>query len=73
MDSTNTYRFGQMELALPQSWDVVFFKKPVGNKGLRPPSSDSITQSMYGTNLETSQVVLSSTVLSMLAAVLTVE
>jgi hypothetical protein len=35
IDSTNTYRFGQMELALPQNWDVAFFKKPVGNKGLR--------------------------------------
>jgi hypothetical protein len=27
---------GQMELALPQNWDVAFFKKPLGNKGLRP-------------------------------------
>jgi len=34
MDSTNTYRFGQMELALPQNWDVAFFKNTVGNKGL---------------------------------------
>jgi len=23
-----------MELALPQNWDVAFFKKPLGNKGL---------------------------------------
>jgi len=33
--STNTYHFGQMELALPQNWDVAFFKKPLGNKGLK--------------------------------------
>jgi hypothetical protein len=46
MDSTNTYRFGQMELALPQNWDVDFFKKPLGNKGLigRASATASVLQ-----------------------------
>lgn len=34
LDNMNTYRFGQMELALPMHWLIAIFKKPVGNKGL---------------------------------------
>ena len=33
MDNTNTYRFGIMELALPQNWTLPFSKIPWATKG----------------------------------------
>jgi hypothetical protein len=33
LDNTNTYSFGQMELALPMYWVIAIFKNPWATKG----------------------------------------